>query len=405
MDKYIITMLGEKDHGKSTLIGSILIATGGATEHRINEAKKYSKGGRFEPGYILDSFSEEREQEMTIDTTRAETTYNNNLIEFVDVPGHLELIKNMMSGASHGEIAILMLSMKRGEGLQPQTKRHIYIASMLGVKGLLVATNKMDLVGYSEIEFKKMKESISDYLKAIEFTHPVVFVPVSAYGSENLVKPSDNMFWYRGKPLMEELSSLLSKKKASEGKGKGLRGIVQDVVEDNGRDMVFCFLSSGSIKVGQQIKVEPLGEAAKVAEIYLKGEKTSNASKGSNVALLLEGIAEVKRGFVICGANEKMHSRKVFKSKIFFIKGLKAKDIEIKLNNNSVGAKIIKVDKVISPITGESKSGSTLAAGSAAIVEIQLKQNYPVERVMDYSELGRFAVYSQGEFVGIGVVV
>ena len=131
--------MGEKDHGKSTLIGSLLIATGAATEHRINEAKKYSKNGRFEPGYILDSFEEERAQEMTIDTTRAEMVYKGSLFEFIDVPGHLELIKNMMSGASHGEIAILMVSMKKGEGLQPQTKRHVYIANMLGIKGLIVA--------------------------------------------------------------------------------------------------------------------------------------------------------------------------------------------------------------------------------------------------------------------------
>lgn len=116
MDKHIITMLGEKDHGKSTLIGSLLIATGTATEHRINEAKKYSKNGRFEPGYILDSFEEERQQEMTIDTTRAELVYKGAMFEFIDVPGHLELIKNMMSGASHGETAILMVSMKKRKG-------------------------------------------------------------------------------------------------------------------------------------------------------------------------------------------------------------------------------------------------------------------------------------------------
>ena len=131
------------------------MATGTATEHRINEAKKYSKKGRFEPGYILDSFEEERAQEMTIDTTRAEMLYKDSLFEFIDVPGHLELIKNMMSGASHGETAILMVSVKDGEGLAPQTKRHVYIANMLGIRGLIVAINKMDLVGYDKGVFER----------------------------------------------------------------------------------------------------------------------------------------------------------------------------------------------------------------------------------------------------------
>ncbi len=173
MDKHIITMLGEKDHGKSTLIGSLLIASGSATEQRINEAKKYAKRGRFEPGYILDSFAEERAQEMTIDTTRAEMVYKGAMYEFIDVPGHLELIKNMMSGASNGEMAVLMVSMKQGEGLKPQTKRHVFISNMFGIKSLVVAVNKMDMIGYSRDAFEKMKAGISTYLGAIGFSGPV----------------------------------------------------------------------------------------------------------------------------------------------------------------------------------------------------------------------------------------
>src|SRR5271169_5201570 len=139
MEKYTITMLGEKDHGKSTLIGNLLISTGHTTEARINEVKKTSKSKRFEPAHILDSFVEEREQEMTIDTTRAELVYRNAIYELIDVPGHLELIKNMMSGASNSDIAILMVSAKREEGFRPQTKRHIFISTMFGTKALVVA--------------------------------------------------------------------------------------------------------------------------------------------------------------------------------------------------------------------------------------------------------------------------
>jgi elongation factor 1-alpha len=406
MEKHIITMLGEKDHGKSTLIGSMLIATGAATQHRINEAKKYSKGGRFEPGYILDSFEEERAQEMTIDTTRAEMLYKDNLFEFIDVPGHLELIKNMMSGASHGEIAILMVSMKEGEGLQPQTKRHVYIANMLGIRALIVAINKMDLVNYDKRAFDRAKGDISKYLKAIGFSKPVSYVPVSAYDSQNLIKSSDKMKWYTGMPLVEELALFTASRRAASTKN-GLRGIVQDVVDHEGKEMAFCMLTSGTIKVGQSIKLEPAGERSKVREIYLKGERTESAGAGTNIAIVIEGKARAKRGSVICGADDSPMTNKEFESVIFFIRPA-AKDAEydIKINNNTVPVKMDEVIKLISPVTGESKPGAArIPSGSAALIHLKMGQKYPIERFSDYNELGRFALYSKGKFCGIGIVV
>ncbi len=406
MEKHIITMLGEKDHGKSTLIGSMLIATGTATQHRINEAKKYSKGGRFEPGYILDSFEEERAQEMTIDTTRAEMLYKDNLFEFIDVPGHLELIKNMMSGASHGEIAILMVSMKEGEGLQPQTKRHVYIANMLGIRALIVAINKMDLVGYEKKAFDRAKAEIATYLKAIGFTKPVSYVPVSAYDSQNLIKSSEKMEWYTGMPLIEELALFTASRKVSTTKN-GLRAIVQDVVDHERKEMIFCLLNSGTIKTGQKVKLEPIGAMAKVQEIYLKGEKTESAGSGTNIAIVIDGKEHAKRGFVICGAEDSPHSTKEFESITFFIKPVsKDEKFDIKINNNTVPVKMEAVKEFISPVTGGSKPGAAkIPAGTAARIHLKLGEKYPIERFSDYNELGRFALYSKGVFCGIGIVV
>jgi sulfate adenylyltransferase subunit 1 (EFTu-like GTPase family) len=405
MDKHIITMLGEKDHGKSTLIGSLLIATGAATEHRINEAKKYSKKGRFEPGYILDSFEEERAQEMTIDTTRAELVYKGSMFEFIDVPGHLELIKNMMSGASHGETAILMVSVKEGEGLQPQTRRHVYIANMLGIKGLIVAVNKMDLVGYDKDAFDNAKAGVSKYLKAIGFDKPVSYVPVSAYDSENLIKDSGKMSWYRGRPLIDELAYSVAHKRGGNAKS-GLRAIVQDVVEHEGKEMLFCLLNSGSIKVGQRVRLEPSGSAARVVEIYLKGEKAESAEAGSNIAIVVDGGAGAERGSVVCGSDDRPHSTKSFESVTFFIRAVSAgSDFEIKINNNTLAARVTGVKELISTETGAARKGSSrIPSENAARIEVELKSKYPIERFADYNELGRFALYSGGKFCGIGIV-
>src|SRR5271154_1586737 len=190
MDVTEVTLLGHKDHGKSTLIGNMLITTKSVSEQRINDAKKTSKklGRNFEPGFILDSFEEEREGGLTIDTTRAQVLYKGNAFEFIDVPGHEELIKNMISGASNADFAVLMVSAKPDEGIRDQTFRHLYLAGMLGIKKILVAVNKMDKVGYEENRFDEIRSRILTFLIKTGFEKKnLYFVPISAYNAENLV--------------------------------------------------------------------------------------------------------------------------------------------------------------------------------------------------------------------------
>ena len=177
-----ITMLGHKDHGKSTLIGSLLMSTGSATEERIADAKNTSKklGKQFEPAFILDAFSEEREGGLTIDTARAQIKYMGKAFELIDVPGHEELIKNMLSGASYANTAVLVVSAAKDEGIKPQTKRHLFLAKMLGIRHFIVAVNKMDTVGYSQNDYEMIKNDIAAYLDDIGVhSQSVNFVPIS----------------------------------------------------------------------------------------------------------------------------------------------------------------------------------------------------------------------------------
>ena len=186
----------------------LLMETGSISEQRIRDAKKTSKklGRQFEPGYILDSFEEERLNEMTIDTTRAQVKYRNTGFEFIDVPGHEELMKNMLSGASYADFALLLISAKPDEGITGQTKRHIFVAKMLGIRKLVVAVNKLDAVNYSKERFEEIKNHVGDYLNRIGFKNiNISFVPISAYNAENLVKRSNKTGWYKGKSLMDVL--------------------------------------------------------------------------------------------------------------------------------------------------------------------------------------------------------
>ena len=388
-------------------IGSHVHSNRHRHQHRINEAKKYSKDGRFEPGYILDSFEEERAQEMTIDTTRAEMLYKDNLFEFIDVPGHLELIKNMMSGASHGEIAILMVSMKEGEGLQPQTKRHVYIANMLGIKGTHRGDKQDGLGGLRQEGVRQGKgRDISNYLKAIGFSKPVSYVPVSAYDSQNLIKSSDEdgmVHWnapHRGACLFT------TSRKVSTTKN-GLRAIVQDVVDHEQQGDDILPIKQRNHKDGPKGKARAHRRYGEGAGDIPEGREDRSAGSGTNIAIVIDGKEHAKRGFVICGAEDSPHSTKEFESITFFIKPVsKDEKFDIKINNNTVPVKMEAVKEFISPVTGGSKPGAAkIPAGTAARIHLKLGEKYPIERFSDYNELGRFALYSKGVFCGIGIVV
>jgi translation elongation factor EF-1alpha len=408
MDKYVITMLGEKDHGKSTLIGNLLIVTDSTTQARIAEVKKTSKSDRFEPAFILDSFSEEREQGLTIDTTRAELIYKKAILELIDVPGHLELIKNMMSGASNSDIAILMVSVKPEEGFKPQTKRHIFLSSMFGIKALVVAINKMDFVKYDQSVFERTKKEISDYLKLIGFNKPVTFIPISAYNNENLISLSKNMKWYKGRPLIDTVRDYAEKYSKNSHYKKGLRIFVQDSVELEGESTVFGLLYNGKVSKGEKLRVEPADVTGKVEKLYVKGRKVQSAKEGTNVAITFDRDLKIAKGSVIYGGTDKPHKKGIFHAKMFIIRNLDAKGVKklsMKISNNNIGLKTLKVIKAFSPISGTfSVPKGSVAANNVVYVDIGLEKPYPVEKYDEYSELGRFAIYENEHFVGVGVV-
>jgi small GTP-binding protein len=409
MEKYVVTMLGEKDHGKSTLIGNLLITTGSTTEARISEVKKATKSKRFEPAHILDSFSEEREQEMTIDTTRAEIVYKKAILELIDVPGHLELIKNMMSGASNSDIAILMVSVKKEEGFRPQTKRHIFLSSMFGIKALVVAINKMDFANYDKNVFEKTKGEIADYLQSINFNKPVVFIPISAYNNENLTSLSKNMPWYKGKPLLETVRDFAGKHSNAAHVKSGVRIFVQDSVDIEGKRTVFGVLYNGKVSVNDTVRVEPQGVLGKIEKLYVKGKKVKSAQEGTNVAITFGKDLKIEKGSVIYGKNDAPHKKGTFAAKMFIIRdlnGKNTKNLTMKISSNNISVKGLKINKVFSPVSGKYSKTSTgqVSANNVVYADVSLEKPYPVERFDNYSELGRFAIYENENFVGVGVV-
>jgi len=402
-----ITLLGHKDHGKSTLIGSLLMLTKSVTQTRINEAKKYSKKLKkdFEPAFILDSFHEEREGGLTIDTTRAEVLYKNTAFSFIDVPGHEELINNMISGASYASVALLIVSAKKNEGIQDQTKRHLFIARMLGIKKLIVAINKMDLVEFSEQRFMQIKDELSDFINRIGFrSEDVSYIPISAYKGENILDHSANMKWYKGPPLLKALKET---PEAGRAKDDGALRIILQGFLNGKRNSVMGKVVRGSIRLGEKATcIIPLNVNVIIKSIVVRGKRVNSAKEGNSVVLGLDReINQDVRGSIICGEAYCPIPTDNIRARVFLTKAL-GKDTTIKFNGMEIRCSI-KPLSYIDPTTGQSSKRNGLKGSSLIAIDAQLKLSRKIaaERFEDTQELGRFLVYTGTEFAGIGIII
>jgi bifunctional enzyme CysN/CysC/sulfate adenylyltransferase subunit 1 len=400
-----IAMLGHKDHGKSTLIGSLLIATGAATQARVKEAQEYSKklNKKFEPAFILDSFEEERSGGLTIDTTRAETKYKDMAFEFIDVPGHEELIQNMMSGVSYANIGILVVSAKSDEGIRDQTKRHVFVARMLGIEKLVIAVNKMDTIKYNEERFNSIKKSIEQFLFATGFKRSdFSFVPISAYNSENLIKKSNKTKWYKGKPLLESVYAL--SKSRSKNISRNFRATVQGYIDANDKELIATRILSGSARKGQEIEIFPTGNKSTIKSITIRGKAAASAGIGTSAAIKLSSVLKNPRGIVLSSGKPPVVSNDI-KAVIFATLPISAKsELEIKLSSEEAKCKSIEIKNIIDTTTGLPSQSKAVEPLNAAKVSLLLDKKIVVERYADLKSLGRFTIYSKGKFAGIGIV-
>ncbi|MDI6879034.1 MAG: GTP-binding protein, partial [Desulfitobacteriaceae bacterium] len=202
-----IVVVGHVDHGKSTLIGRLLYDTKSLPEGAIARVKRIAKekGKLFEYAYLLDALEEEQKQGITIDTTQIQFFTEKRDYIIIDAPGHKEFLKNMISGAASAEAALLIID--ANEGIREQSKRHGYILSLLGIQKVYVIVNKMDLIQYSEDEFKKIQAEMNQFLSNLH-VYPLKYIPVSAFYGENLTHLSGKMPWYQGETVLKALDRL-----------------------------------------------------------------------------------------------------------------------------------------------------------------------------------------------------
>src|SRR6266404_2373653 len=277
-----IVFVGHVDHGKSTLIGRILHDTDSLPEGKIDMVKKAcaAEGMEFEFAFVLDALLEEQKQNVTIDTTeiRFKTKRRQHII--IDAPGHKEFLKNMITGASRADAAVLVIA--ANEGVKEQSRRHAYLLGLLGIKQLVVVVNKMDLADFSQKKFEEIEKEYRMFLKELGL-EARVFVPASAKNGDNIAKPSPKLKWHKGPTVLEALDLLEPQK---EDVDLPLRFCVQDVYRFDDRRIIAGRIETGKLRVGDELVFSPANKASKVQSLEeWNGSGNNEAVAGDSIGI------------------------------------------------------------------------------------------------------------------------
>jgi translation elongation factor EF-1alpha len=386
MEEIPVVLIGHKDHGKSTLIGRLLLDTNSIKKRRFKEIQEVDRAWRrkFELAHLVDSFQEERENEMTMDTTRAILKGKTKNYQLIDVPGHSELIANMLSGASNAEAAILVVSST--EGIKEQTIQHLEIAHLLGIKQLGVVINKIDAIKYKKELFSELKERTKLILKKIGYsTKNLYFFPVSALNGTNVVKKSKYTKWYKGSTVMNFLEKNISSKKSLYS--LPFCFLVQDYYSGEKSEIIMGRIESGKIKNKQKIIILPSKKEATIIKLKTFNGALVKAESGENIGIILKKKNNVKRGMVIASTNHKLKVDKNIFGKIFWIKKPYQKNLTLECGTNVVKGKI--------------NNKSSIYEGKILDYNIVLEK--PI--VFDSSSktiLGKMALKENGQIIGVG---
>lgn len=402
-----IVIVGHVDHGKSTLIGRLFFDTDSLPEGKMEEIKKISEqlGKDIEFAFVMDNLQEEREQSVTIDTTQTFFKTSKRHYVIIDAPGHVEFTKNMITGASQAEAAILIVDGK--EGVQEQTKRHAYILGMLGLKQVIVVINKMDLVEYKQEKFEEVKTELIKFLDSLGIK-PTYIIPISAKQGDNIANKSDKMPWYDNLTLLEGLDTF----KVNEPPvNKPLRYPIQDVYKFDERRILAGRIESGILKQGDKVIFLPSGKETTVKSIDIFEGQLEQAEAGKCIGITTTEPIFIDRGEVMCKMeDEKPKVTNTFTANVFWMSKqpfTKAETIILKCATQEVECNIAKINKKFDSSTLAILGEDASELKEREVGEIQFKTKEPVaiENFNDIQELGRFVLVKNQDVSAGGIII
>jgi len=416
-----LVIIGHVDHGKSTTMGHLLYLAGTIDDRTIKafeeEAAKLGKG-TFKFAWVLDSLKEERERGLTIDLRFLKFETPNYFFTIIDAPGHRDFVKNMITGASQADAAVLFVSAKKGEfeaGIGPggQTTEHAFLAFTLGVRQLTVAINKMDdpTVDWKQERYEEIKNEITRMIKLVGYNPAkIAFVPTSGWTGDGLIKPSEKMPWYKGPSLYEALDAYTMPPKPTE---KPLRLPVQDVYTITGVGTVpVGRVETGVLKEGDTVIFMPGKATGEVKSMETHHVEIPTAEPGDNIGFNVRGVAkrDVRRGDVCGHPDSPPTVAREFIGQIIVIHHPTAIAAGytpvLHAHTAQVACRFTELIKKMDARTGQTieENPSYLKTGDSALVRFEPLRPVSIEVYTEFPELGRFAVRDMGTTIAAGVV-
>jgi elongation factor 1-alpha len=408
-----LVFIGHVDHGKSTTVGRLLFDTGTIDEQTLKKlkekAQELGKAG-FEFAFVMDKVKEEQERGVTIELAYKKFETQKYYFTIIDAPGHKDFIKNMITGTSQADAAVLVVA--ANDSVMEQTKEHAFLAKTLGVGQIIIAVNKMDMVGYEEAKYNKVKDDVSKLLSGIGYKiADIPFVPISSLQGENIVKKSDKIDWYKGKCLLESLNNL---KPVQAPTNLPLRMPVQDVYTITGIGTVpVGKIATGVMKVGQKIIAMPSGKVGELRSIEMHHENMPTANPGDNVGISIRGIGkdDMRRGDMLGEASNPPTVAKEFVGRIIVLNHPTVFTVGytpvFHINTAQVSCKVVKILKKIDPKTGATlaENPDFLKNGEAAEIVVQPTKPTCIEVQKDVPHLSKFAIRDMGRTVAAGMCI
>ena len=396
-----LAFIGHVDHGKSTLVGHLLLKAGAIAEQQLDDGENKFR-------FVMDKLGEERERGVTIDLAHQKFSTNKYDYTVVDCPGHRDFVKNMITGASQADAAVLVVA--ANDGVMPQTKEHMFLSMTLGIKQLIIAVNKMDMEDYSEDRFNEVKDEVSTLLKSIgRDPKTTPFIPLSAFEGDNIKEKSDNMPWYKGDTLMDELDKLTPPEKPVD---LPLRIPIQDVYSITGVGTVpVGRVECGVMKQGDNVVFEPAGVSGEVKSIEMHHEQFPEAEPGDNIGFNVRGVGknDIRRGDVAGHTDSAPTVAKEFDAQIVVLQHPGVITVGytpvFHCHTSQTACTFLDLTSKLDPATGqpEKEKPDFIRTGDAAIVEIKPTKPMVMEEARKIPPMGRFAIRDMGQTVAAGL--
>jgi bifunctional enzyme CysN/CysC len=406
--KVKIVFAGHVDHGKSTLIGRILHDTGSLPEGKVEDIKKAcaAEGMEFEFAFVLDALLEEQKQNVTIDTTEIPFRTTHRRYAIIDAPGHKEFLKNMITGASRADAAILVIG--ADEGVREQSRRHAYLLSLLGIKQIIVVVNKMDLVNYSEDRFCGIEKDYRKFLFDLGL-EARMFIPASAKEGDNVARASMKMKWYCRASVLEALDLLEAQRSEAD---LPLRFCVQDVYRLDGRRIIAGRIETGTLRVGDKLVFSPANKSSIVATIERWNVPTTpNAFgvAGDSIGITLSEQIFVERGYVASHENETPIETNRLHADLFWIvqEPLRVGHFySLRLATQDVKCQLVSIEQITDSSTLKTKNDGReqLERNEIGRLTIQTRGPLVIDNHERIPNLGRFVIVDDGKICGGGTI-